>query len=69
MTYHFFSSYIKEILLFLLYKKSEKFLEKNFVYGKISEFLSDFLFDSHDILRLKILKNVNLTNVRHKICN
>ena len=42
MIYHLFSSYVKEILLSLSYKKSEKFLEKNFVYGKISEFLSDF---------------------------
>lgn len=51
----FFSSEINEILLSLLYKKnSENFLEKNFVYGKISEFLLDFLLDSHGILRLKI---------------
>ena len=56
---------MKEILLSSLYKKkSEKFLEKNFVYGKISEFLLDFLLDSHDILRLKILKNVKFNKFK-----
>ena len=37
-------------------KKSEKFLEKYFIYGEISIFLLEFLLDSHNILRLKFFK-------------
>ena len=64
MTYHFFSSYMKEILLSSLSKKLEKFLEKNFVYGERSKFLWEFLLDSHDILRLKILLNVKFNKFK-----
>ena len=39
-------------------------MEKNFVYGKISELLSYFLLDSHGILRLKILKNVKFNKFK-----
>ena len=52
------------MLVSSLYKKAEKFFEKNFVYGQISKFLLEFLFDSHDILRLKILKNVKLNKFK-----
>ena len=45
-------------------KKSENFLENNFVYGKVSELLSDFLLDSHGILRLKIFKNVKFNKFK-----
>ena len=50
----FFSCYVKEILLSLLCK-IRNFLEKNFVYGQISKFLSssECLLDSH-ILRLNV---------------
>ena len=45
-------------------KKSDKFLEQNFAYEQTSKFLSDFLPDSHDILRLKILQNVKFNKFR-----
>ena len=51
-----FSCFVKEILLFSLYKKAEKFLEQNFGGEQKSNFSSKFLLNSHDILRLKFLK-------------
>ena len=35
-------------------EKSEKFLEKNFVCGQISNFLLECLLNSRDIMKLKI---------------
>ena len=39
-------------------------MEKNFVYGEISKFLSEFLLDSHNILGLKIFLNVKFNKFK-----
>ena len=64
VTYHIVHSYVKEILLASLYKKSEKLLENNFVYEQIIKFLLEYLLDSHDILRLEIFINVEFNKFK-----
>ena len=65
MTYHFVFSNVKEILLSSLYKKkSEKFLEKNFVSRQISQLLSEFLLNPCCILKLKIFLNAEFNKLK-----
>ena len=54
VTYHFFLCKGNTLVLIIYFKKSEKFLEKNFVYGQISKILLEFLLNPCDILKFKI---------------
>ena len=45
-------------------KKSDKYLEQNFVYEQISKFLSEFLLYSHDILRLKFFFKIKFNKFK-----
>ena len=65
MTYQYFSSYVKEVLLSSLYeKKSEKFLEKNVVYGQTSKILAQYLLNPCVILKLKIFLNAEFNKLK-----
>ena len=61
----FFCCYVKEILLSsLCKKKSEKFLENNFVYGQISKILLKFLLNPCDTLKLIFFLNSEFNKLK-----